>query len=285
MNAEKLTLIADSGSSKTDWRLIDSLGAIKQFRSKGLNPYFNSVEMVKQTVLSTFDSLELADIGNVHFYGAGCSTDEKNKIIETALSSVFVNAEIFVEHDLLAAARASCGREKGIAVILGTGSNCCLYDGAKIIKSYPSGGYLLGDEGGGFHLGKQLLKAFIEERLPSELRERFIKRYGISSSELLHQLYQEDFPNRYMASFSPFIFHHRQHSFMAKLIANVFRDFFDRHLVRFEECKTLPINFVGSVAYYYQEFINEQIRHFGFQQGRVIEKPISALCLYHQDLS
>lgn len=275
-----MILVADSGSTKTDWRLINGQ-EIKQFECKGLNPDFNTTEDVREAVATTFDMLNKSEVSALYFYGSGCSSPSRNAIVEKGLTEVFPSAEIHVWHDLLGAARASCGKDKGLAGILGTGSNCCLFDGEEIIEEYRTGGYIMGDEGGGVYLGKKLLKAFIEERLPNELRERFIKRYDLNVDGILHNLYKEAYPNRFMASFSNFIFHHKQDPFIAQLISDSFEDYFDIQVCRFEEYKEIPLNLVGSIAFYYHDFIREVAAAKGVRVGTILEKPISGLSLYH----
>jgi len=277
-----MKLIADSGSSKTDWRFIDSSGNVFQFESQGLNPYFHTEETIQTIVQTTFESLKSDQPTEVYFYGAGCSSASKNELVEKAIANVFPRAKVYVAHDLLGAARAACGRTKGLAAILGTGSNACVFDGKQITESFPSGGYLLADEGGGVHLGREVLKAYIEHRLPEELAKKFYKRYPMKPNQLLKELYGEEFPNRYMATYSFFVFHHRNHPFMSGLIQRVLGAFFENQLLRFEESKSYPINFVGSVAFYYQDFLYELAGHYQLKIGNIIEKPISALCLYHQ---
>lgn len=277
-----MILIADSGSSKTDWRLIERNGNIKPFESRGLNPYFHTVSSISETVEQTFQSINQKAIEHIYFYGSGCSTLESKSIVEQGIMQIFNSAKIKVMHDLLGSARAACGKNAGLAAILGTGSNCCVYDGSEIVKSRPSGGYILGDEGGGVNLGKRLLKTYVEKDLPSDLAEALENRYACNHEEILENIYKKPYPNRYMAQFSRFIYHHREHFFIAELIEMEFKAFFDHQVLRYEEALQLPLNLVGSIAFYYHEYIRSIAAEKGVRVGTILEKPISGLSLFHQ---
>lgn len=277
-----MILVADSGSTKTDWRLIISENEIHQFQCIGLNPNFHKKETVLSAIQQTFQDDKLnREIKEVYFYGAGCSTNLAQQFIQAQLQVVFKQANIQVAHDLLAAARASCGHQKGLAAILGTGSNCCLFDGSEVVASFPSGGYSIGDEGGGVHIGKRILKAYIEEYMPLELRERFDFRYQLSLDDILESLYKKPNPNRFMASFSQFAYQHKEDPFITKELLQVFDDFFEHKVLRFDEAKTVPLNMVGSIAFYYNEYIRTVAELKGVSIGTVLEKPIAGLSLYH----
>lgn len=278
-----MILVADSGSSKTDWRLINQ-GNIQQFSCHGLNPDFNTIGSVFEAIIQTFPEAILKKVDKIHFYGSGCSSKSRNRIVEEGMRNAFKNSEITVYHDVLGAARAACGDKAGIAGILGTGSNCCLYDGKEVIKEYRTGGFVIGDEGGGVYLGKMLIKAFIEEKLPDDLCEKFEKRYSLTVDAILERLYKQEFPNRFLASFSQFVFHHREHEFIAKLIYKNFEDYLDNQVLRYKEAKELPLNLVGSIAFYYQEYLRRVAADKGVLIGTILEKPISGLSLYHSPL-
>lgn len=274
-------LIADSGSTKTDWRLINQQGEITQLSSEGLNPFFHNDESIKKVLNSTFNAVDTPLIRFVFFYGAGCSSRNKKNFLSSLFKNVFKQADIQVEHDLLGAARAACGHQSGLAGILGTGSNCCAFDGKEITQSFSSGGYILGDEGGGVSIGKALIKALIEERLPDDLCKAFDLRYQLSSLDILNKIYKEAFPNQFLASFSQFTFHHRNHPFIADLLYQVFDAYFKLQVKRFDCPKDLALSLVGSVAFYYQEMIRNVAKDNGIRVGTILEKPISGLSLYH----
>jgi N-acetylglucosamine kinase-like BadF-type ATPase len=278
-----MILIADSGSSKTDWRLIEN-ETIKQFSGIGLNPDFVDSIKVTSELHMTFEAVQKKEVAEIHFYGSGCSSESRNKVILDGMVDVFPNANINIYHDLLGAARAACGKNRGIAGILGTGSNCCLFDGEQVIQEFRSGGFIIGDEGGGVDIGKRVLKAFIEGRMDGDLERRFLKRYDTNVDEILDALYKKPHPNKYIASFSQFAFHHRENPYVAKLIQDSFRAYFQNMVSRYSEHQSIPLNLVGSIAFYYQETLRKVAGEFKVQIGNIIEKPISGLTLYHTAL-
>ncbi len=278
-----MILIADSGSSKTDWRLIKN-GAISQYSCIGLNPNFVGTTEVATVLNETFRDIDREAVAEINFYGAGCSSESRNKIIADGLRNVFQNSGINIYHDLLGAARAACGKNRGIAGILGTGSNCCLYDGEQVIQEFGSGGFIISDEGGGVDIGKRVLKAFIEGRMDEDLKNRFLKRYKTNVDEILEGLYRKPFPNKYVANFSRFAYHNREHPFISELLQNSFRTYFQNMVSRYDEYENVPLNLVGSIAFYYQEVIRKVALEFNVKIGNVLEKPISGLTLYHSNL-
>jgi len=211
-----MILIADSGSTKTDWRIISSSGQISQIKSEGLNPFLKDEESLNDSLKSVFDSLNIEEITKVFFYGAGCKGKGK-EVILSVLQSFFTNKSIKVEDDLLAAARATCAEERGIACILGTGANSCLYNGKKIVDRVPTLGYVLGDEGSGVYLGKLLINAFYKRELPKDLHLRFQKRYNLSEENLLEKVYQKPLPNQFIGSFARFLQHNIKHTYVQNL--------------------------------------------------------------------
>ena len=280
-----MILIADSGSSKTDWRLIDG-EQITQYSCKGLNPDFNRSDKVKLEVEAVFkDKVVNKAVDFIYFYGSGCSSKSRNKIVEKGLAAVFLTAKITVEHDLLGAARAACGNQPGLAGILGTGSNCCLFDGNDVTKEYRTGGFIIGDEGGGVDIGKRIIKSFIEDYMPSDLKESFEKRYQLSVDDILQKLYKEPQPNRFLASFARFAFHHKEDAFISEIIQQSFRAYFSNQVLRYAEATQLKLSLVGSIAFYFQEYIRKIASENGVTIGTILEKPVSGLSLYHSDLS
>ncbi|MBL4707626.1 MAG: ATPase [Flavobacteriales bacterium] len=279
-----MILIADSGSSKTDWRLIDSKG-VSQYSCIGLNPDFVDSELVTKSVSEAFDKINLKSVTDVHFYGSGCSSESRNKIVKIGLAKCFINAQINIYHDLLGAARAACGKERGIAGILGTGSNCCLFDGKEVIQEFRSGGFVIGDEGGGVDIAKRIVKSFIEGRFDEELQDKFQKRYQTSVDEILENLYKKSQPNKYLASFSQFALHNKENTYISTLIEDSFHSYFKNQVMRYEEYQRIPLSLVGSIAFYYQEIFRSIASEYGVQIGIILEKPISGLTLYHTDLS
>ncbi len=278
-----MRLIADSGSTKTDWRLVGNNGEISQHQTIGLNPYFHDTNSVIEVLTGLKQVVDVQAVDQICFYGSGCSTPDKINIIDRALRRVFIKATIEVHHDLLGAARALCGHSPGIAAILGTGSNSCHYDGKKIVNNMPSLGFVLGDEGSGTHIGKKLIKYYLNNELPKDLAASFNKRFNTNLGEILHQVYKEPYPNRYLASFSKFVFQTIQHPFAAKIVSDSFHKFFDHHICKYAAYQQLPLHVVGSVGYYYGNILRHVANDRGVTLGKVIETPIAGLVLFHTE--
>ena len=278
-----MILIADSGSSKTDWRVIDDHGGIKQFRTVGFNPFYQSPHEMREG-MKTPDLLQLmGKVGQVYFYGAGCTSDNNRAVVTETIRSFYERAEIWVDHDLMAAARATCGHHAGIACILGTGSNSGDYDGTTIVANRPSPGYLLGDEGGGSYIGKHFLQDFIYDDMPPNVREMVIQEFGITSLIIQENVYQKPFPNRYMASFCNFISKHKAEPYCYLLYYNGFKDFFQRHVMRYENYQEKPVSFVGSIAYHNSDILRKVAADLGIHVNIILETPIAGLTLYHKE--
>lgn len=279
-----MILIADSGTSKTDWRVIHSDGRISQHRGVGFNPYYmTSEEMAKQMRDEFLINLE-SEIERIFYYGAGCSAPDRKAEVRQALHTIFPKAEIQIDHDLSAAARATCGHNPGIACILGTGSNSCDYDGSEIIATRPAAGYILGDEGGGCYVGRKFLSDFIHEEMPDKIREAAIERFGITQNIIQDHVYRKPFPSRYMASFCQFITENKSNPYCYGLFYNSFKDFFAKHICKYPDYPTKQVNFVGSIAYYNSDILRKAANDTGFSVNRIIESPIAGLTLYHQEL-
>lgn len=280
-----MILIADSGSTKTDWRLIDHQKSIHQAYSQGINPYFVSThditKIIETELLPALPNNIVNENIEIHFYGAGCSSTEKCNDVKNAIKSIFKNAHIIVEHDLLAAARALCGYNEGLAAILGTGSNSCYYNGIEIIKNQPSLGFILGDEGSGAFLGKKLICDFLNEEMPIDISERIKERFKITKDDVLENVYKKPFPSRYLASFSKFIYQNLKHEYCNQLAIDSFRLFFDRHICKYPRKGELPLGIVGSVGFYYSNIISRIADEKGIPMGKILESPIAGLTLYH----
>ena len=278
-----MILIADSGSSKTDWRVIHEDGKISQHRGVGFNPYYMTAEEMATQMRHDF-LVNLSDeIVEIFYYGAGCSAPERKNEVATALKSIFPKAKIEVDHDLSAAAHATCGHEPGIACILGTGSNSCDYDGSEIIATRPAAGYILGDEGGGCYVGRKFLQDFIHEEMPKEIREAAIERFHITQNIIQDHVYRQPYPSRYMASFCRFITENKSNPYCYQLYYNSFRDFFAKHVCKYQDFVKKPVNFVGSIAYYNSDILRKAASDIGIQVNIIIESPIAGLTLYHQE--
>ncbi|KAA9325433.1 hypothetical protein [Adhaeribacter soli] len=281
-----MILIADSGSTKTDWRLLTKDGEVGQLKTVGFNPDYQRTDGIYQELK---DSLLPQMVGKtpekVYFYGAGCSTPKKVKEVSDALYMAFPTAEIQVEHDLLAAARGLCGTEPGLPCILGTGCNSAVYDGEKITANVPSLGFWLGDEGSGGFLGRQLLIYFLNKELPADLLEEFAQAFPeVNYSEVMERVYRKPYPNRYMASFATFIAPRNKHPFIQQLLRDGFQLFFNRQLGTYPEHKELPAHFVGSIAYYNSDILKEVAAKNQITIGRILRGPMEGLIQYHLQL-
>jgi N-acetylglucosamine kinase-like BadF-type ATPase len=279
-----MILIADSGSSKTDWRVIHRDGRISQHRGVGFNPYYMTSEEMAIQMRNEFLINVSKEIDEVYFYGAGCSSPERQNEVSYALTSIFPNAQIQVDHDLSAAARATCGHHAGIACILGTGSNSCDYDGIQIVSTRPAAGYILGDEGGGCYVGRKFLQDFIHEEMPQKIRQMAIERFHITQNIIQDHVYRQPFPSRYMASFCRFISENKADPYCYELYYNSFKDFFAKHVCKYEGYQAKPVSFVGSIAFYNGNILRKAASDLGIQTHLIIESPIAGLTLYHQEL-
>ena len=250
-----MQLIADSGSTKTEWILIESGRVLKQLITKGINPFFQTEEDIYaelQAVMSP--KIDTAKVQHIHFFGAGCALPERKAQVANALKAVFTNAVISVESDLLGAARALLGREKGIACILGTGSNSCFYDGENIVQNVSPLGFILGDEGSGAVLGKLFVGDCLKNQLPEALRDKFMDEYQLTSAIILDRVYKQPFPNRFLASFMPFLAAHQHEPAVYNIIYNAFVAFFRRNVMQYDY-KRNPVCFTGSVAFYFADIL------------------------------
>lgn len=280
-----MLLIADSGSTKTDWCLVDKENRRKNFSSSGMNPYNTSEESMRQEIESVVCSnIDPNIVTQIVFYGAGCSSDDKKRSMKQILSTYFVNAKIEINHDLLGAARALCGNQKGICAILGTGSNSCLYDGIDIIENIPALGYVLCDEGAGTNIGKIVLRDYLRNLLPIDLSEKFSIQYPGDESDFLNRLYKGSVPNYYLASFAKFAIENKEHEYIKKIITNSFASFFDNQIVLYSEFKTMKINVIGSVGYLCRDIFCEVANNYGMKVGKIIKAPLKDLVDFHTNL-
>lgn len=275
-------LIADSGATKTDWRLIHSSQDIRPFQTNGFNPFFIDTPHINTEVdKDLVPYIDSQNIKEVFFYGAGCSSADKIVIIEDALIPLFPNARIEVENDLLGAARALCGPHEGIACILGTGSNSCFFDGKNIVENIPSLGFMLGDEGSAAYIGKQVLKEVLTKNAPAEICELFLQKYGYNRVEILTHIYQKPFPNRFLASFSRFASENISLDFIRELVKKCFDDFFRTQLLRYSRCREVPVNWTGSVASVFADILREVAVENKIMVQNIVQSPIDGLIEYH----
>ncbi|HLP13999.1 MAG TPA: hypothetical protein VK177_18850 [Flavobacteriales bacterium] len=275
-----MILIADSGSTKTDWALVDKNGQKQFFTTPGLNPYFVSSELFTDIVSKALNPSSLT-LTAIYYYGAGCGTDAKKSQVELALRSMFSQPRIEVNTDLLGAARATCQRERGLTCILGTGSHACLWNGEEIVDEAVSLGFILGDEGGGAHLGKQLIVAYLYNELPDDLLEKFVKEFQTDKASILENVYRKPFPNRYLAGFVPFLVQHKNHKFVSTLVGNSFDLFINHHIKTLYNYQDFEVNFVGSIGFVFETILTKKIEQHGLKMGEIMNKPIDGLIRYH----
>tara|TARA_Y100000589_G_scaffold332008_1_gene388552 strand:- start:1559 stop:2404 length:846 start_codon:yes stop_codon:yes gene_type:complete len=280
-----MIVIADMGATKTDWSFTEDSTVIKNISTKGFNPYFHTTGEIIDLLRPEFLGEDFSNVEQVHFYGAGCSNNEKIKTVEHALKIYFPYASIEVNHDLLASARALCGKSPGIACILGTGSNTCLYDGMHIIANNPSLGFILGDEGSGGDLGRELIKAYYYGTLNLELDRKLEKQFNVDKNSLLGNVYSTDKPNAFCAAFTPFLTQNIEEKCISELVKNSFREFFTRHILTYDNYQKLPINFVGSIAFHFKKQLKEVATEFGSKIGIVIKAPVAKLIEYHSNIN
>ena len=277
-----IQLIADSGSTKCEWCLINN-GKKKTILTQGISPYFldtnQIIELLQKELLPKLKNVEIA---NIYFYGTGLSNVNNVKIVNTALKKLFKVAKIEINHDLLAAARALCGNKKGIACILGTGSNSCFFNGKKIVKNSPGLGYVLGDEGSGAYLGKKVLQYYLYQTFDEDLLSRFEKQFNTNKTEILDAVYKKPLANRYLATFNNFLVDNRGHYMVENIIEDALNDFFFTHLPKYTESWTLPINFVGSVAHGYKDVLKELCNVYELELGIILKKPMEGLINFHK---
>ncbi|MEI9956840.1 MAG: N-acetylglucosamine kinase [Ferruginibacter sp.] len=275
-----IKLIADSGSTKTEWCLVDGKKK-KTYYTQGLSPYFLSTAQIQDILEKELRPKIKVEPDEIFFYGTGCSNPNNVTIVKKAIKAVFKKAKIAVDHDLMGAAKALCGRGKGIACILGTGSNSCFYNGKKIVKNSPGLGYVLGDEGSGAYLGKKVIQYYLYNTFDADLMDRFNAKFNTNNIEILEAVYKQPLPNRYLANFAIFLAENRGHYMIENIIEDGFNDFFFNHIYKYRESWTLPINFIGSIAFGFKDVLKEMCHTYELQLGKVLRKPMDGLVSYH----
>lgn len=276
--------IADSGSTKTDWVILnDDLTENFRTRTIGFNPYHIDSKSISEEIVKNQELAAVADqIKKVFFYGAGCSADFLHEIVKEGFRPFYKNAELSVNHDLLAACYAVYRGVPAMVCILGTGSNACYFDGKEIKEATPSLAYVLGDEGSGNHLGKKLIHAFFSKKMPKHLADKFHDTYGLTITELNVNVYQKPLANAYLASFSKFVHENKQEPFIQNLIYTSMEAFFENQVLPNPEARFCEVNFIGSVAHYYEDIIRSAAARFHLEIGHIVQKPIDALVDYHR---
>ena len=278
-----MILIADSGSTKTDWCVVENGVLVQQIFTKGTNPFFQSEEEISNEIATALlPELKTDEFDAVYFYGAGCGFPDKIEIVHRAISKKLkVKGYVEVATDMLAAARGLCGREAGIACIMGTGSNSCYYDGENIVANVSPLGFILGDEGSGACLGKLMVGDLLKNQMTPELKEKFLTQFNLTPADIIDRVYRKPFPNRFLASLSPFLAQNINEPCVHELVLNSFKAFFKRNIMQYENYQNLKVNLIGSVAFYYKEVLAEAAEAMGIQLGTIIQSPMEGLIKYH----
>ena len=276
-----MILLADGGSTKVDWRLVEGTKEIKQISTKGANPFFRSREDISEEIKKVINPvLNGHTIDSVHFFGAGCASPEKNKIVRDAIADNIKTSHIEVNSDLVAAAKGLCGTKKGIACILGTGSNSCFYDGEEIVENVSPLGYVLGDEGSGAVLGRLFLGACLKNQLTKGLKEKFLKEFDLTPAAILDMVYRQPLANRFLASLSPFLIENIHDKTVYDLVYNAFKDFFVKNVMQYDY-KNNDVHFTGSVAYYYKDLVRKVGTDLNIKVGIISQSPMEGLIRYY----
>ena len=276
-----MQLIVDSGSTKTLWCLVNKGVCLQEIQTLGINPYVSSPEYIMNLIQSEIIPNLLHIPDSIFYYGAGCSTPINNKIVYDVLVHINPAAHIDVQHDLLAVARSLCQHEKGIAVILGTGSNSCLYNGEQIIANTPSLGYVIGDEGSGAYIGKQVLSDIWYNITPEELQKDFFAEYPNQIDYYLTKIYKESAANAFLASFTTWLGKHKKHGYVQQLLKKCFTDFMEKQIVPYNKNISNTIHCTGSIAFYFRDEWKDVILQYGYELGKVEQIPINGLIQYH----
>ncbi len=278
-------LLADSGSTKTHWCLMADGKPMSDVRTKGLNPFQMSGDEIALTLQQELlPALPTADVDSVYFYGAGCTPEKQPLVADTLRRVLTINGVCEVRSDMLAAARAICGHAPGIACILGTGSNSCAFDGQEITMNVPALGFILGDEGSGAVLGRMLVGNVLKRQLPAAVCERFLSQYATTQADIIERVYRQPQPNKYLASFAPFLKENIGVPEVEAIVKEGFRAFLRRNVAQYPGYHSLPIGFNGGIAEAFEEQLTTVLAEEGMHLGRIIQEPMEGLVEYHQEM-
>lgn len=279
-----MKLIIDSGTTKTHWVFLAGKQIAENFTTTGFNPYYSNSESIRENIARELpENLDLNKVGHLYFYGTGCSTQTNCSKVHNILKPFFPKAIIETHHDLYGAAVALQKHHKGIAAILGTGSNSCLWDGNEITENQPSVGWLIGDEGSATYLGKLLLKAFLSGEMPPEITTAFYNYIGLDFEGALHKIYGKPQPNKWISSLSPFASAHIEQEEIKALVKKNFRNFLSAQITKYTGYRELKISFVGSVAWHFREVLREVLQEERLHTGIILQQPMDGLIEFHAD--
>lgn len=279
-----MILIADGGSTKADWILLaDSGEQVLKTRTEGLNPAVFDAELLKERIAANSDLSEYREkISQVYFYGAGCGTKKPTELLKSIFESFFSNAVVVVKEDTFAAAYAVT-TTPGLVCILGTGSNCCFFDGSNVDVRIASLGYILMDEASGNYFGKKLIRDYYYGKMPADVARMFEKQFDLEADVIKKNIYKKDNPNTYLAHFAEFILRNERNVYFNKVLHKGMKEFFKNRILPYEESKTMPVHFVGSIAYFARDIIEDVARFYLVKLGNIVRRPIDGLILYHQE--
>eukprot|EP00388_Colpodella_angusta_P004191 GDKJ01014042.1.p1 GENE.GDKJ01014042.1~~GDKJ01014042.1.p1 ORF type:complete len:284 (+),score=14.66 GDKJ01014042.1:101-952(+) len=279
-----MKLLVDSGSTKADWIAIDDNGKVLfTTQSLGLNPEVLNREEVISRLDDKFDISHNRDKAtHLFFYGAGCGTDRMKNFLTTVFEEYFTNAAVSVHEDTYAAVYATTPKdEEAIVCILGTGSNCSYFDGKVLHQKVQSLGYIAMDDGSGNRFGRHLIRGYYFNNMPTELAKEFEEEYNVDADYIKANLYKEANPNAYLATFAKFIIKHKDTEFCKKIIKKELKSFTKNYIMQFENCKEVPVHFVGSIAFYLKDELTEMLNKYDIKIGNVLRRPIDGLIAYH----
>lgn len=281
--AEKTHIIIDAGATKTEFLVLDGKKSVHPFFAAGINANYATDEQIQKIFDHFADSLskEYRKTEQITYYGAGCASEENAMRIAAIIAHTFPSAAFRIYSDLMEACHALCGNQPGLAAILGTGSSSCLYDGNKIIKRAPSLGYLIGDEGSGTHLGKKMVTAYMMEKIPVYLLEEIEKTFDLNPNKVIQRIYRHDNPNKFFASFAPFIQNHINEPAIKQLCKESFSEFFDTQIAYYDKNSYSQVNLMGSVAFHFKDIIMEVADEKNICIGTIIGSPMTQLIEFH----
>ena len=279
-----MRLIVDSGSTKTDWICLNDEGnLVFETQTLGLNPQVLDEHIIEERIINNFDLYQnRKNISHLFFYGAGCGTEPPKKLIKKVFESIFVKANIDVKEDTYAAVYSAASRgKKSIVSIIGTGSNCTYFDGENIHQKITSLGYVLMDDASGNYFGRQLIRDYFFNKMPSEILKKFTASFDLDPNLVKDKLYKKPNPNTYLATFAKFVVENRNNLYCSELIKKGFNLFISNQIEQFPDCKEIPLHFIGSISFYLKDELDECLKDRGMILGNVLKKPIEGLVNYH----
>ena len=277
-----MILIIESGSTKSDWVLVDNGKVAQKFKTMGFNPFFHNETIIFNSIRQNSDINVISKaVTQVFFYGAGCSSEEMNSIVVKALSRIFINANVHVDHDLLACALATYNGKPSISCILGTGSNSCFFDGDNIIEYVPALGYILGDEGSGSYYGKKLLADYLYNKLPKEIHKEFEQTFKLDKNDIFDNVYMKPHANVFLASFMRFLSKFKEHEYVDNMLKRGMKHFMENHVCCYGNYRELKVHFIGSMSFVFQEQLKYAANELDVSLGSILKNPIDSLVLYH----